>query len=240
MKKAAYYIVLVLLIIVCGATAYGAYYYYDNFKDANNEYEDLIIQKGNLVKELADPKATEEDEESEEEEAEDEGEEALVDTSDWVTYTNEKYGFSFKHPADYTTDGCPSKPCSDYVGDLTDGDNTVMQGDISEVGWPNISVMHMSSDFYNPPADTDLREWIVASFSYYDEYLSLSPNYTITTSGGDSIQAYDFTVPSSPQSYSQRYIYFIDDEDQLFTIQLYDYETYSQAFYNAWLDTFIY
>ncbi len=241
MKKTAYYIVLALLIIVCGATVYGAYYYFDKHQKIDKEYKELVDKKlmlQNDFKALGD---------AEDEEEEDVGEEAIdvdevtgVDTSDWLTYTNEKYGFSFKYPATYTTEGCPTKPCGEFIGEETGGDMTIMQGDISEVGWPNIAIMHLSSEYYNPPAGADLREWIVASFSYYDDYLPLSLNYSVTTGEGEVYAGYDYTVPSSPQSYSQRYINFVDDDNQMFVIQLYDHESYSSAFYDAWLGTFIY
>jgi len=236
MKKAAYYIVLALLIIVCGTTAYGAYYYFDKYQKIDGEYFELIDLKTKLQNEF---KALS-DLPDEAKEADESDESVEVDTSGWATYTNAKYGFSFKHPSTYTTAGCPTKPCGEYIGEMSGGDQTVMQGDISEVGWPNIAVMHLSSDFYNPPVDTDLREWILASFSYYGDYISLSPNYIVTTSAGGSLSSYDFTYPASPQSYSQRYIYFLNDDNELFVIQMYDYESYSEEFYDAWLGTFIY
>ncbi len=240
MKKAAYYIVLALLIVICGGVAHGAYYYngeFDRKKKVNTEIENRIAVLEGKIK-----RASEEVEETEDEigDTEEEVDDTAIDTTDWVTYTNTKYGFSFKHPASYTTAGCPTKPCGEYIGELIDGDQTAMQGDISVVGWPNINVMHLSSDFYNPPADTDLRTWILSAYSHYGDYISLSPNYYIDTAGGSTLLAFDFTVPASPQSYSQRYIYFVDNDDKLFEISMYDYQSVSSSFYDAWLSSFIY
>ncbi len=242
MKKTAYYIVLALLIVVCGTTVYGAYYYFNQYKKIDKEHMELVDKKTLLQSDLAVLEAADDADEEEEvdEDADDADELVEVDTSDWVTYTNDKYGFSFKHPPTYTTEGCPTKPCGEFIGEETEGDMTIMQGDISEVGWPNTAIMHLSSDYYNPPEGTDLREWIVDSFSYYDDYLSLSSNYTVATSAGGSYSGYDYAVPSSPQSYSQRYINFVNDDNEMFVIQMYDYESYSSPFYDAWLETFIY
>jgi len=242
MKKVAYYIVLALLIIICGSVAYGAYYYFDKYKKIDKEFTELTDKKTMLKNDLKALLDTAEEEKTadETEDADDTEGSSDIEISDWVTYTNTKYNFSFKHPASYTTAGCPTKPCGEFIGEESGGDQTIMQGDISDVGWPNIAIMHLSSEYYNPPEGTDLRAWILETFSYYADYISLSPNYTITTSEGESFQGYDYTVPSSPQSYSQRYINFVNNDNEMFVIQLYDYESYSSEFYDAWLGTFVY
>lgn len=239
MKKVAYYISLALLIIICGSVAYGACYYYDKNLEIDKEYLVLTDQKLRLLNELADLEASNTNEIANEEDGEI-VEETSVDTSSWITYTNAKYGFSFKYPETYSIGNCTTKPCGEYINEMSDGDQTVMQGDISQVGWPNIVVMHLASDYYNPPAGTDLREWLVTNNSMNSSYISLSPNYMITASDGGNYDAFDFIIPESPQTYSQRYIYFLNNDNKLFVIQLYDYQSYSSKFYESWLGTFVY
>ncbi len=52
--------------------------------------------------------------------------EATVDTSDWVTYTNEKFGVSFKHPKGMK---------AEYIEKVSGGSGTVFTG---YVGWIRI------------------------------------------------------------------------------------------------------
>lgn len=239
-------VLAVLVVIVLGGSAYGAYYYHQKYEEQKETNTELIKENKDLGQRL------EEDQESEEEEAV-EGEEdesstkdaeetaiSAVDTSAWLTYTNSRYGYSFKHPNTYTTAGCQSKPCGEFIGEEDGGDRVIMQGDISQVGWPNIDVSHLSSEYYTVPTNTDFRQWILDHNPSYTGYVSAVPSYMIPKTGGGGYAAYDITIPSSPQAYSQRYIIFMDDQNQLFTISMTDHEAYSEDFYSSWLATFIY
>ena len=157
-------------------------------------------------------------------------------TANWKTYTNTKYGYSFKYPADYEYAPCTQKPCKNFVYDKLPGypekDYVLLEGDISEKGWPNITVSHLSSSFYNPPQGIDLISWLKQK-SPQKEYVPDTINYEI---GG--VEAVKVEVPASPQAYGSWLIYFIKD-NKLFEIELLDPATNeAKDFYNLFLNNF--
>jgi hypothetical protein len=98
----------------------------------------------------------------------------------------------------------------------------------------------MDSAYYNPPTTAILRDWIIQYFPTYATYISAAPNYAVYRDDGSAFVAYDFTVPSSPQAYSNRMIIFTNESNQLMVISMYDYQATSASFYDAWLTNFIY
>lgn len=156
--------------------------------------------------------------------------------ANWKTYTNTKYNYSFKYPADYEYAPCTQKPCKNFVYDdiqgNTEKDYVLLQGDISDKGWPNIAVSHLSSTFYNPPVGTNLINWLKEK-SPNAEYIPNSVNYEI-----DGVVAVKVEVPASPQAYGSWLIYLVKD-NKLFEIQLLDPgTTEAKDFYNLFLNNF--
>jgi len=161
-----------------------------------------------------------------------------VDTSDWKTYTNDKYGYSFKYPANYTVGDCP-KPCQGQVNALEGGNNTFMNGDISEKGWPAVTITHYDTDFYNIPEGQSLLDHLKdkatgdTKDNMVDDY-----NIKLTKQDGSKVDGIKISIPASPQAYSRWEIYYAVDQN-MFEIQMLDVKTSdAQNFYNAWLKEF--
>lgn len=242
MKKWLTILLSVLLIVLFAGSSYGYYNYYQKFKEQqdnnielNNQVESL---KSDLEKYQKSSKSS--DNTANTDTDSDSVENGSINTSDWSTYTNSKYGYTFKYPATYTTAGCQNKPCKEFIGEEDDGDNTILQGDISQSGWPNIEITHTSSDYYNPSADVDLHQWILDNNPTYAEYLPAVPVNLVSKKNGGKYSAYDVIIPASSQAYSLRHIIFLNSVNQLFVITMNDYEDYSEDFYSAWLNSFKY
>lgn len=249
MKKWLLVTMIVLFVVVFAGSCYGAYYYQKQYKAEKNKYENLqkeVAQKAAEATSEEDADASTDSSASSSKSSTSSSTSSSsstassVDTSGWLTYTNTKYGFTFKYPSDYVTGGCNTKPCPKFIGEEDGGDRTMMQGDISTLGWPNIDISHLSSEYYNPPANTDFRQWILDHNPSYTGHVSAVPSYLIHKSGGGGFAAYDITIPASPQAYAQRYLIFLNDSSQLFTISLTDYQAASEDFYDAWLNNFLY
>lgn len=164
------------------------------------------------------------------------------ETAGWNTYTNEKYQYSFKYPPE-----CYLGPLPGFCKGILpedrppeclcrlnneDDDSITLQGDVSTKGWPHISVTHYNTDFYNPPAGTDLITWIRDNFPV-PECVPGVINFEI-----DGTPAVKVCVPVSPQAYSSSWIYFMKD-GKLFGIFMNDTDPLeAQDFYNLLLSTF--
>ena len=154
------------------------------------------------------------------------------ETADWKTYANDKYKYSFKYPSEYNFGPCTTKPCGPFVNEEEGGDYVLLQGDISEKGWPNIEVAHYDTEFYNPPAGISLIEWLKEK-SPYKESIPNDVNFLI-----DETAAIKVHISASPQAYSSDEIYFIKDS-KLFQITMLDMDSQeAQDFYNLFLSTF--
>jgi hypothetical protein len=111
----------------------------------------------------------------------------------WNAYTSAKFGYTLKYP----------------------GECTVMGTDLDEVvqfagqDWPVLTVRHYDSDFYHPPAGTDVRQWVTDHDITYDE---IDPEVEIT-----GLPAVHLTYKEGPGWYASDEYYFIR-EDQLFSI----------------------
>ncbi|OQB06557.1 MAG: hypothetical protein BWY19_00144 [bacterium ADurb.Bin212] len=242
MKKGLIVFLAVVFVLLLAGTSYASYYYWNGFEDYKKENLDLKNKVVKLEKDLTvyTAKSQEAEEDGDETKDEDADSESAIDTSSWLTYTNSKYNYTFKHPASYGTNGCSTKPCGEFIGEESGGDRTMMQGDISQNGWPNIDISHLSSNYYNPPANTDFRQWILDNNPHFAGLVSAVPSYMIHKASGGGYAAYDITVPGSQQAYSQRYIIFLDDDSRLFTISMTDHQDYSEDFYSSWLNTVLF
>jgi len=241
MKKWLIISLSVVLIFLFVGSSYGYYNYYQKFKEQQDNNIELNSQIESLKSDLEKyQKSSESSNETKKSTTSLEDSENLIDTSGWSTYTNSKYGYSFKYPSVYTTAGCQSKPCKEFIGEEEGGDRIMVQGDISQSGWPNIEITHSSTDYYNPSADVDLHQWILDNNPTYTEYLPTMPSNLISKKEGGKYSAFDVIIPASSQAYSQRYVIFLNSVNQLFVITMNDYEDYSEDFYSAWLNTFKY
>lgn len=123
---------------------------------------------------------------------------SIVDMVDWETYGNDTFAYSVSYPVN----------CDVLSNDFSQGVN--FSGPLSQnEHWPNITITHNDGDFYHPEANTDLANWVSASFGY-------QPTDTI---GIDGIEALHFVQARSPQAYGADYYYFVKD-GQLFNITL--------------------
>ena len=69
----------------------------------------------------------------------------------WNAYTSAKFGYTLRYPGECTVMG-------------SNRDHAVQFADVNK-DWPVLAVRHYDSDFYHPPAGTDVRQWI-AHYTY--------------------------------------------------------------------------
>ena len=226
---------LIVILILLGILAY----YFSQKEETETEVEQPVDEEQSVIEEETESEAEEEasDEESPEEISEEEVveepvEEPIDEIADWNTYTNEKHQYSFKYPPEYNFGPCVSKPCGSFVNEEKEGDYVILSGDISVKGWPHIGISHYDTDFYNPPAGTDLVTWLQDN-SPVSEYVPDAANFEIY--GMPAVKVY---IPGSPQAYSSNEIYFIKNE-KLFAVSMNDVDSpEAQDFYNLFLSTF--
>jgi hypothetical protein len=143
-----------------------------------------------------------------------------IDTSDWKTYRNKKLGFEVKCPREY------------WISPISYGECVVIQGDISEKGWPQIEICHPNTPPFNPPPGTDLVEWLRKNFQQYDK-IPEKPNTEI-----DGIPAVKIYYHGRPQAYNS-YEIFLIKSNKLFKISLLDIDSKeSRELYDQILSTF--
>jgi len=139
-------------------------------------------------------------------------------TTDWKTYTNERYGYSLKYPPDCTfgpmPKGCKQKPpeerpseCLCFL-DTQDPDQVHLEAFTGEKDNLTGAAFWVTRLAFDPPPGTDLIEWIREKIHY--EKIPDEPNAKV---GG--IPAVRFYSPRSPQAFSQEEIYFIKDDKPL-------------------------
>ncbi len=167
-------------------------------------------------------------------------------TEDWQTYTNEKHGYSVKYPVDclygplpgYCKQSPPeqrSKECLCYFN--AEDENNVSLGTFtgtkSDLTGASFVVFHsIHSDYYSPPADTNLVQLIKENVPHY-ENIPDEINADI-----DGIPALKIYTPFSGMAWSQEDIYFIKD-NKLFQITLLDVDNENnRELYNNILSTF--
>lgn len=152
-------------------------------------------------------------------------------TASWKTYVNNKYHYSFKYPPDYKVGPCTKKPCSPFLLEEKGEDRVLIEGDISNKGWPYIDITHLDTPFYNPPPETDLITWLKQK-SPNKELVPAKNNFIL-----DSIPAVKVHVPGSSQAYSMDEIYFFKDQ-KLLKITMLDVDSIpAKEFYGAFLLT---
>ncbi len=157
-----------------------------------------------------------------------------IDIDSWKTFTNKKYGYSFKYPPGYTTGKCP-KPCKrGLVSTNQSTGATFIQGNISEKGWPMIIITKI---FKDPIEGKGLYEWLQEKADEITEE-NLPEGTTEITIGSGKLEVVKVYIPQSPQTYSFWDIYYLKD-GKMFLIQMFDVDTPAALeFYNTWLTGF--
>lgn len=137
-------------------------------------------------------------------EAEEGGDETATaadyDYSGWQSYANETLGYSLMYPGQADIMGADRDKAVDFVGPVVGDDH-----------WPWFMVQHFDSDFFRPPAGTDVRQWID------DSDIPYKAEARETTIGG--LPAVQWHVEASPQAYGMDEYYVIDG-DQLYKITI--------------------
>lgn len=166
------------------------------------------------------------------------------DTSDWQTYTNDKHGYSLKYPADcfygpmpgYCKQSPPEERPEDCLCFLNGEDPYgVSFQSLTAVNdrWrmASFSILHPPSDFYNPPAGSDLIDWLKEKNSWED----IPDEINMELDGMPAVRVY---TPPSQGAGSQESIYFIMD-DKLFNIYMLEVDNeHNREFYNQIISTF--
>jgi putative hemolysin len=73
----------------------------------------------------------------------------------WKPYLNAKFGYALWYPTDCSVMGANLNESVQFAGPLVEG-------------WPVLTVSHYDSEFYQPPAGTDVGQWIADHEIPYD------------------------------------------------------------------------
>jgi hypothetical protein len=140
------------------------------------------------------------------------------DYSGWQAYTNEEFGYTLMYPGDAAVIGANLDEMVQFVG--------------SE-HWPILTVDHGNSDFFHPPAGTDVRQWVLDLYTAYD---SIGPEMTIA-----GLPTVHLVYESGPGWEASDEYFFIRDQ-QLFRILILhsegrqDWDLYNQFLYSITFD----
>ena len=118
----------------------------------------------------------------------------------WETYSNAAFGYTLRYPGDCEVMGGDLDESVQFVGPLLGNEH-----------WPWFFVDHYESDFFHPPAGTDLLQWLVDHNVAYDE---LAPETQVA-----GLDAVHLVTEASPQAYGAD-DYFFAKDGQLFHIQI--------------------
>lgn len=163
------------------------------------------------------------------------------DVSDWKTYSNKKYKYSFRYPKEFDFGPCDkNNPCQyGQVYEKDGGDTAWVSGDTSNRGWPYIIITHYDNESFTLPKNTKFFDWLKQKFGWSKENTPKDFNFELATAKGDPKKAMRIGVPQTPQAYAREEIYF-EGGGKIFQIQLLDSnKTSAQEFYGIWLKTFI-
>ncbi len=120
------------------------------------------------------------------------------DYSGWQKYTNEKFGYTALIPGD--------------VNVTESGDGTTVsfeEGTATVEHWPGLTINHYDSDFYHPPEDSEVGQWVLGSGIPHDE-VGLAREIA-------GRPALHLIIKSTPEAYAFDEYYFIKDS-QLFRV----------------------
>jgi hypothetical protein len=123
---------------------------------------------------------------------------APVGYEGWRPYLNAEFGYALWYPGDSQVMGANLNESVQFSGPLLEGEH-----------WPVLTVSHYDSDFYHPPAGTDVAQWIADHEIPYDEI------YTEVEIAG--LPAVHLRTEAGPGWYASDAYYLIKD-GQLFHI----------------------
>jgi len=115
----------------------------------------------------------------------------------WKPYLNEAFGYEIWYPVDCMVMGADLNKSVTFQGLLVDDEY-----------WPVLTVAHYDSDFYRPPAGTDIGQWLSDMGFAYDEVVEIA--------GLSTAHARQDTGPGA---YPSDQYFFIKD-GQLFSISI--------------------
>jgi hypothetical protein len=116
----------------------------------------------------------------------------------WGTYTNEAFGYTLRYPAESTVLEASQNSGVQISGPLVDNER-----------WPLIEVSYFHSEFYQPPVDVDLQEWVLEHVPSYD-----AVDTQTQVAGRPAVH---LAHEASPQAYAFDEYYFVEG-GQLFRV----------------------
>lgn len=140
----------------------------------------------------------------------------IVDTVFWRVFENKEHAYTVSYPGICNISG-DLKNSVDFTGPLEDNE-----------WWPKITINHNNSEFYRPPAGTDVKEW-VKKFPAFE-------NGSDTTI--DGLPTVHFVQSRTPQSYAADYYYFIKDSQLYQIVILHTGDRTDWPVYDKFLNSF--
>lgn len=125
---------------------------------------------------------------------------AMDEYAEWTSYSDQRFGYALRYPLGAKVMGTDLNTSVQFIGPSADGEY-----------WPWFFVDHYNSDFYHPPAATDVVRWVIDSGVPYD---AIGP---VTEMAG--LPTLHLIYEPSPQAYGADHFYFIRG-DQLFHIRI--------------------
>ena len=144
----------------------------------------------------------------------------LVDEDEWQPYYSKKFGYAFHFPGE----------CA-IVSQNLDEALQVSTATTTGEGWPCLSVTHYDSDFYHPPAGTDLQQWLIDWKIHHDE---MGTDVEIA-----GLPAVHLRIKETKGAYAYDEYYFVKGE-QLFRILIVHCGEQDWDLYNRFLSSFIF
>jgi hypothetical protein len=138
----------------------------------------------------------------------------------WKRFFHKKFGYAFKYPSN----------CAIVSGNLDEA-LQVSTATTTDEGWPCLSVSHDDSDFYHPPAGTDLKQWILDWEIGHDEIET-----GLEIAGSPAVH---LITKAAPGAYAYDEYYFVKGE-QLFRILIVHCGNEDWDFYELFLSSFIF
>jgi hypothetical protein len=135
----------------------------------------------------------------------------------WEGYMSQRFGYGFLYPSDLT------------VLEDQDGNVNISGPLVDNERWPCLAVSTYDSEFYLPPAGTDVVEWIAGSGMPYDEI-----DTEVQIAG---LRTVHLRTEASPMAYAYDEYYFIE-HDRLFRISIVQCGQEDWEFYNRFLAGF--